>query len=158
MKLILIILLVVLIMLVAFGISKQYKNRTIFFTDLLDFLNKYDLNIGFKKEKLLLFCKSYVAKDEMKDVLMRFIKHLELQTEFEISDVNILQEDEREFVKDLFLKLGSGDYQTEKEQLKIFKDTIKSKIDESIKLKNKYCPMIIKLSFLFGICLAILLI
>ena len=52
MKIFLLILLVVVIMLIAKGVANQYKEKNLFYVAILQFLNAYELNIGFKKEKI----------------------------------------------------------------------------------------------------------
>ncbi|MBQ8431049.1 MAG: hypothetical protein IJX26_03840 [Clostridia bacterium] len=158
MKLGLMILLVILIMVIANGISKQYRERNYLFVNLFQFLSKYELNIGFKKEKMISIVNDFKGQGDIEEVLQTYKKYLIDNKEINLDNIKNLTDEERLFLNDMFVQLGNCDYQTEKNQLIIFKDYIQQKKTETEAQKNKYCPLILKLSLLFAIGLAILFI
>lgn len=151
-KFVLICILIALIMFIAKQVSKQYKDRYEAYCDILRFIQDYQLNIGFKKEKIRSLTSKYTDKT---NVLGCYNKYLSSGI-FDLGSVKLLTDEEKNQIKDYFEKFGNGDYETESGLIKITKSYIEEKIVETKKMKDKWCPMIIKLTFLFSIGLAIL--
>lgn len=153
-KLILLIVLVLLIMIVAKYISQQYKDRYRIYCDIVDFFDNYKLNVGFKKEKLKSLIKDYTDKATVLGSYNNFLA----TGKFDLSSVKLLTAQEKSQLKEYFVKLGNGDYETEKNFIEIAKAYFNSKVEETKKIKDKWCPLIIKLTFLFALGVAILFI
>lgn len=158
MKLFLIIVLVVIIMLVAKGVANQYKERLNFFISIINFLNTYELNIGFKKEKIKDLVEKIETKSQSQILFTEYTNYLSNDTSLKLEDIKIIDEDERIFLIDMFTKLGTNDYTNEMAQLKVFKNYIQDKIRKSETESNKNYSLIIKLSFLFSLGVAIVFI
>ena len=156
MKILLLILIVVLIMIIANGVAKQYKERHNLYANILKFLNDYELNIGFKKEKILDVVHKFESNNESKKIIEIYKNHLTQKTDINFESITILQEDEQKFIENIFKNLGAGDVDSEKLQLKEMKIQLKAKVEETAKIRDKFCPLIIKLSLLFAIALVIL--
>ena len=157
-KISLLLILVVMIMLIALGVVKQYKDRHNIFLELSMLLNEYELNIGFKKEKLKKIVSNFKATGDTKQILHIYLDNFNNTNNINLDSVKILQSDERSYLISMFKKLGTSDYENEKLQLLNFKAYIKDKLMESKEKKNKLCPLIIKLTFLFALGVAIIFI
>ena len=158
MKLFLIVVLVVIIMLIAKGVANQYRERHSFFIQIINFLNTYELNIGFKKEKIKDLVEKIETKAQARLLFDEYKKFLVEEKVLGFKDIKIITDDERVFLVDMFTSLGTNDYSNEMSQLKVFKIYIQDKINKSEKESNRNYPLIIKLSFLFSIGLALVLI
>ena len=156
MKIFLLILIVMLIMIIANGVAKQYKERHNLYANILNFLNNYELNISFKKEKILDVVQRFECNNESKKIIGIYENYLTQKTDINFESITILQEDERKFLENIFKNLGTGDVDSEKLQLNEIKSQLKAKVEETAKIRDKFCPLIIKLSLLFAIALVIL--
>ncbi len=157
MKLILILTLIVVIMLIANSISEQYKEKFDFYTNLKSFFNQFILNLSFKQEAVLDFLSKTKAKkqfsifiDAYKDYLKNNILNLD--------QIKILSNEEKIQLQEMIKSIGQMDAQNETKQINVFMVDIEQRLTKAETDKNKLCPMILKLSLLFSIGLAILLI
>ncbi len=139
-------------MMIARAVAKNYKERHKIYCDIWDFVQNYKLNVGFKKEKIKLLTQKYTDKTTVLGCYNEYIS----SGKFDLNDVKLLDADEKEQIKDYFVQLGNGDFETEKKLIEIVEEYFKQKIDETKRIKDKWCPMIIKLSFLFSLGVAIL--
>lgn len=151
-KFVLILVLIVLIMLIARAVANNYKERHKIYCDIMDFVQSYKLNVGFKKEKLKLLTQKYTDNSTVLGCYNNYIS----TGKFDLSGIKLLDENEKAQIMDFFAQLGNGDYETEKKLIEIVENYFKQKIDETKSKKDKWCPMIIKLSFLFSLGVAIL--
>ena len=158
MKIFLLILLVIVIMLIAKGIASQYKEKNTFYVSIMQFLNSYELNIGFKKDKIKDLVEKIEAKGQAKILFEEYKGYLTDETALKFEDVKVITEEEKNFLIEMFTRLGTNDYSNEMTQLKVFKSYIQDKINISDKESNKNYPLIMKLSFLFSLGLALVLI
>ena len=157
MKWILISALIGSIMLIAFGLSEQYKERFDFYQNLKLFLNQFKLNLSFKQEKVGEFLNNVECKKQFKIFIDEYKTHLK-GGEMNLSRIKALESEDIIVLQDIVKNIGSFDAKNEVEQINSFLLTIETRLNQSEKNKNKLCPMIIKLSLLFAVGLAILLI
>ena len=144
--------LVLLIMMVANRVSQQYKDRYQMYCDITNFFDTYKLNVGFKKEKIKNLTKNF---QDNTTVLGCFNHYLD-SGKFDLSKVKLLNQNEKAQIREYFLKLGNGDYDTEKKLIEIAKEFFDNKVRETKDFKDKWCPLINKLTFLFALGVAIL--
>lgn len=157
MKCILIIILICVIMLIAYSVSEQYKDKFDFFNNLKLFLQQFKINVSFRQEKINEFLNNVKPQKKFKLFIDEYKIYLKTNT-FNLSNLKLLDEEEQEDLKNIVLNLGKFDAKTEIGQLDSFLATLEMKLKKANEDKNKICPMIIKLSLLFAIGLAILLI
>lgn len=151
-KFVLILTLIALIMLIARAIANNYKERHKIYCEIVDFVQNYKLNIGFKKQKIKLLTQKFTDKSTVLGCYNNYID----TGKFDLSNVRLLDDNEKAQIKDYFVQFGNGDFETEKKLIDIVENYFKQKIDETKQVKDKWCPMIIKLSFLFSLGVAIL--
>lgn len=157
MKILLIIILIFVIMLIAYSYSEQYKDKFDFYNNLKNFLMQFKINISFKQAKINEFLDKLKPKKHFKIFIELYKKYL-LTGELRLQEITLLEADEIKELEEIIKGLGSYDLSTEMAQLENFILIIDKKLEQAEKDKNKLCPMILKLSLLFAVGLAILLI
>lgn len=157
MKIALIVLLVFMIMLIARALSEQYKEKHDFYENLYNFLCQFKINLSFKQEKILEFLDNLTPKKQFKLFIDDYKGYLQ-NSDLNLDNLIFLEREEKDILKDLIYDIGKHDIKTEIEQLNGFILTIETKKNQTEQDKNKICPLILKLSLLFAIGLAILLI
>ena len=78
--------------------------------------------------------------------------------ELNLEKIKVLEDDDKDILQDIVKNVGKYDAKNEINQMDSFLATVDVKLVKANEDKNKLCPMIIKLSLLFAIGLAILLI
>lgn len=157
MKIILIIVLICMIMLIAKAVSEQIKDKYDFYVNLLNFLNQFKLNLAFKQEKVLDFLNSVKARKYFQIFIEEYKDYLK-SGNLNLDKIKILDDNEKSELSNIVNAIGKYDANTEINQLETFIFQIEEKNKNAQSDKNKLCPMIIKLSILFAIGLAIILV
>jgi len=157
MKWFLIIVLIVVIMLIANAVSQQYKDKYDFYYNLKNFLNHYKINLSFKKEKILDFLNQQTAKRQFKLFIEDYKQYISTN-ELNLNNITFLEDEEKAILIEIIKKLGTYDEINETNIINKFLDLIEEKLLNAQEEKKKFCPMIIKLSLLFSLGLAIILI
>lgn len=156
-KVVLLCMLVVLIMMIATGVSKQYKEKCNIYKDVLLFLTNYELNIGFKKDKMVQMVESFKPMNSTKKIFDSYLKYLNNDTPIDINVFRLVEEDSV-YLKEMFESLGHGDYEQEMKKVNSYKTYLEERLKISEENKNKFCPLILKLSFMFSLVVVILMI
>ena len=157
MKWVLIAVLIGVIMMIARAVSEQYKEKYDFYNNLKTFLNQFKLNLSFRQEKILDFLNKTNAKKQFKIFINSYKKYLETN-QVDFSEIKLLDNEEINQLKMIILNIGKLDAKNEINQLETFIVEIDAKLVKAQDDKNKLCPMILKLSLLFAIGLAVILI
>ena len=158
MKYILMLCLIAVIMAIAQGVCKQYRERYALFEALGEFFRQMRLNLSFQKQKIKQILNQATLKKVNKDIYSSYLNYLDNGTHIDISFVRILEDNEQEQLTKMLVSLGKNDTSGELKQLDAYDLYLKDKIEATRREKDKYCPLITKLSFLFAIGLAILFI
>ena len=149
--------LMLLIMLIANGVSRQFKDKCSLYGNIIDFLNSYELNIGFKKDKMVQLIEKHKTIDCSKMMFVDYLDYLKHDKEFDKSNFKMLEED-ADYVIEMFKDLGHGDYEQELKKTENYKQYLKKKFLLAEEKQKKLCPLITKLSFLFGLVVVLLII
>ena len=157
MKWLLIIVLVFVIMIIAYSLSEQYKDKYDFYLNLKNFLNQFKINLSFKQDKIINFLNNLRPKKQFKLFINSYINYLS-SDKLDLSEIKILDDEEKLELENLINDIGKYDVTNEINQIENFLYSIDQKLKKAEDDKTKLCPMIIKLSLLFAIGLAILLI
>jgi AAA+ ATPase superfamily predicted ATPase len=158
MKYILMLALIGVIMAVARGLCKQYRDRYSIFEALNDFFRQMRLNLGFQKQKIKQILNQATIKKTNKDIYIAYLNYLDKGQALDLSFVRVLDELEQQQITNMLLSLGKNDTAGELKQLDAYDIYLQDKISVTKSDRDKYCPLITKLSFLFAIGLAILFI
>lgn len=144
-------------MIIAYAVSEQYKEKFDFYDNLKKFLNQFKLNISFRQEKISEFLEKTKAKKQFNMFLQRYRTYLKTNS-FSLQEIKILDEEEKQQLETIVKSMGRMDVKNEINQLESFLIEVDEKLKKAESDKIKLCPMIIKLSLLFAIGLAIILI
>ena len=150
--------LIIVIMLVAQGLCKQYRERNAIFEALNDFFRQMRLNLGFQKQKIKEILQQTTLRKSNKDIYMAYLDYLDKGTPVDLTFVKILDDNEQEHISNMLKSLGKNDTMGELQQLDAYDIYLKDKIETTRRERDKYCPLITKLSFLFAVGLTILFI
>jgi len=157
MKWLLICILIGVIMIIAHSVSKKYKEKFDFYQNLKKFLNQFKLNLNFKQEKIINFLEKINSKKQFNIFIKEYKNYLKTN-EFNLNEIKILTLEEKNQLENIIKNIGKLDIQNEINQLENFILEIDEKLNQAQNDKNKLCPMILKLSLLFAVGLAIILI
>ena len=157
MKWVLILILIIVIMLIAYSISEQYKDKFDFYDNLKEFLNQFKINLSFKQEKILNFLNNTKSRKQF-GMFVEAYKGYVNHNEINLREINILDDDEKRQLEEIITNIGMMDVANEIKQIENFIVQIEEKRKKAKEDKNKLCPMIIKLSLLFALGVAIILI
>ncbi len=157
MKIMLICVLICVVMLIAFSLSNQYGEKLDFYTNLKQMLEQYKINVSFKQEKIKEFLENTKAKRQFKLFIEEY-KNFLTTNELKLNKIDVLDLDEKQQLETIVRSLGQYDVKNEMGQISSFIAQIEDKLTKAKEEKNKFCPLIIKLSLLFAVGLGILLI
>ncbi len=157
MKWILIIVLITVIMIIARAVSEQYRDKYNFYKNLKDFLASYKINVSFRQEKINEFI-SNVSSSRQFTLFLNEYKEFTRTGKINLDSIKLLDDDEKVELRKIVTSIGRLDAKNEAGQVDNFMLSVDAKLKSAESDKNKLCPMILKLSLLFAIALAILLI
>lgn len=157
MKWLLIIILIFVIMLIARSVSEQFKEKFDFYYNLKLLLNQFKINLSFKQEKIINFLEKIESKKQF-NIFINSYKNYLFTNKLDLSEIKILNYEEKKELEMIVKSIGVLDIKTELSQLETFTLQIEERVKKAENDKNKLCPLILKLSLLFAIGLAIILI
>lgn len=157
MKWFLICVLILVVMLIAYSVSEQYKEKFDFYNNLKNFLNQFKLNLAFKQEKILDFLNQIKAKKQFNLFISQYKNYLKTN-ELNLDEIKILDTEEKQQITEIIQNIGTLDAKNEINQLDTFINIVDEKLKNAEEQKRKICPMILKLSLLFAVGVAIILI
>ena len=151
MRLFLGIILLLLCLFIGYCMSGKYHFRSIFFSDFLSFNTLLTQEIAFKQTTIVNIIKNQSVKNDFYYLLNKYISN-------EIKDFNIqyLTTQEKNFALEYFEKIGRFDKETQLEYLNNVNKIIIEKQQASSLDEKKYNALYIKLSFLIGLILLII--
>ncbi|MCQ2564416.1 MAG: hypothetical protein MJ152_00955, partial [Clostridia bacterium] len=130
MKIVLIIVLISVIMLIAFSVSEQYKEKFDFYTNLNLFLQKFKLNLSFKQETLQNFLNSCKPKKQFKKFVEDYKQYL-TTNKVDLSNINVLSDEEKSELTNIILNIGKLDISTEVKQIDSFLLTLETTLKKT---------------------------
>ncbi len=157
MKWLLVVALISAIMLIAFAVSEQYKEKFDFYDNLKNFLTKFKINLAFRQEKIIEFLNKTKPKKQFKIFIEGYKRYL-ATGDLNLGEIKILEPQDQQELENIVQNIGKYDAKNEISQLDSFLCLVDERLAKAKQDKEKLCPMIIKLSLLFAIGLAIVLI
>ena len=153
MKLIFGIICLTLCIYIGHNLSKKYVKRRMFFSDFSDFNKKVKNEISFSKNTLIDIIKDFSNKND--------IFYLQTRNYFDnkkiVFDDKLLSEQEQSFFKKYLDNLGNLDKTTQIDYLKLVDKEIEDKKSTAILEEEKYKKLYLKLGFLIGLIMLIML-
>lgn len=157
MRIILIIVFILIIMIIALSVSKQYIEKTKFYNRLKIFLEELKVNMSFKQAKLKECLSLHEESKTFRQFIMAYKEYLDTGM-LNFDNIKILNNEEIEELINIISSIGRFDVKNEILQLDSFIAKVNTRLNNANEEQKKICPMIIKLSLLFAIGIVILLI
>lgn len=144
---------IAIIVCVYFGylLSDKFVKRKNFFYSFKIFNEKIETQIGFSNKSLLKIIDDTPIKDDFFHLITSIVKN--------IDDVNLkyVKKDEIDFIKGYIAQIMNTDQRTLKDLLHNYSSKITDKYETAVIDKKKYRSLYIKLSFLIGLVVLIIL-
>lgn len=143
--------------------ARKYRQRKQFFSQLLLFNERFLSEITYYRRPLKVFAAKYTYKGAFHTFLENFFNALnekERTANFLLSfdECEFLTQEERSTLEDYFHMLGAGDSASQKAYFNGMKTLIASYQAEAEKEYKKYGDLYIKLGFLCGLLIVILIV
>ncbi len=144
-------------------LAKKYRQRKLFFSQFREFNERFIGEITYYRRPLTLFFSQYTYKGEFAFFLQDFVSVIErgrsgIEEILSLSDYVFLLKTEKAFIIDYFLMLGKGDSNSQKGYFSSVKAEIEKMQALSASDCKKYGDLFIKLGFLFGLLVLILIV
>jgi stage III sporulation protein AB len=148
-----------------FAFAKKYRVRKQFFTQFYEFNNRFLSEVNYFKRPIAEVCKRFTYRGEFDLLLNGFLKKREEYGEklgavraLDLQEFHFLTADEQAFIGDYFLTIGRSDTLSQKAYFGAAKEKLaewKKNCEESCK---KYGDLYLKLGFLCGLAVLILIV
>lgn len=145
-------------------LTKKYRRRKLFFTQLREFNERFLNEISYYRRPIAEFSSKYVYKGEFNEFLQDFFSALgKKQTPFvkELLDdprYDFLTNEEKGVLDDYFQMLGKGDSASQKAYFSSVKERLAKLQTEADGAYKRYGDLYVKLGFLCGLLILILII
>ena len=142
-------------------LAKKYRQRKRFLSQMSVFNERFLSEIAYYKSPLREFASKYVYNGEFDAFLESYFQNLQEvygREPFDFSAFTFLTKEEQSFITDYFFMLGKGDSASQKSYFSGAKDTLKRLENEAQTDYKKYGDLYIKLGFLCGLFILILII
>ena len=155
------------IALVAFGsfcgyfLAKKYRQRKDFFAQLQLFNERFISEVSYYRRPIHEFISAYSYRGEFDLLLGDFISKVEKNSpliDFDWREYSFLKKDEQCAVQEYFMMLGRGNSASQKTYFSSMESTLKKWSEEANVMCKKYGDLYIKLGFLCGLFILILII
>ena len=132
--------------------SSKYKNEYYFWLSLIAFCDSYILEISYKKTEINNFLKYKSSSLDFDNFLNFFIK------ENKLLYPNYINFEEQNLINNVFNAIGKTNSQTQIELFNGYKENFSKILDEKHKTYQKFYSVSLKLSFICGLVLFIMVI
>ena len=153
---------------VAFGtfcgyiFTKKYRRRKSFFVQLYEFNERFINEISYYRRPLIEFSSTFVYKGEFQVCLQTFFHSMNNGVPFLADGLDkdvfyFLTSEEKTTLQDYFQMLGKGDSTSQKAYFSSVKERLSKLQTEAVSACKKYGDLYIKLGFLCGLFILILI-
>ena len=144
-------------------LAKKFRQRKLFFAQFWEFNERFLTEIAYYRRPLNEFVWKYVYKEEFEFLLQEFLNGLSQRSTLdrEIVDLpafSFLTKEEKRVVSDYFLMLGKGDSASQKSYFSSVKETLKKLQTDADTACKRYGDLYVKLGFLCGLLILILIV
>ncbi len=144
-------------------LAKKYRQRRDFFKQWKEFNERFLSEIAYTRRPLKEFVASYGYQGEFEELLKDYFHALDGQTVlgglfYEKEKYPFLNEEEGRSVSNYFLMLGKGDSVAQKGYFSSVSDTLSTLQKESEKDAKRYGDLYVKIGFLCGLLILILIV
>ena len=144
-------------------LTKKYRRRKLFFAQLYSFNELFLNEIAYYRRPIIEFTANFSYRGEFGILMNDYFSSVnDFQTEFirrlDEDTYDFLKTDEKRTITDYFSMLGKGDSQSQKGYFSSIKDTLLKRQNETDAENKKFSDLYIKLGFLCGLFILILII
>ncbi len=143
-------------------LAKKYRQRKLFFKQMQEFNERFLSEISYYRRPVREFISSYAYKGEFQQLLRDYFfaidEKLGVLSLAEETQYSFLKEEEKRTVENYFLMLGKGDSSSQKGYFTSLKGRLSVLQEETEKEEKKYGDLYVKLGFLCGLLILILII
>lgn len=155
--------------LIAFGsyfgyfLTRNFRKRASFFSQFREFNERFINEISYFRRPIMDFLSEYSYKNEFQMLLIDYANEIDKWNCVGLdilkgSKYDFLKNEEKAVVFDYFLMLGRGDSTSQKGYFSAVKDMILKLHTEAILARKRYGDLYIKIGFLCGLLILILLV
>lgn len=142
-------------------LARKYRQRKMFFTQLQTFNERFLNEITYYRRPLTDFLNHYTYKGEFQLFLRYYLyavgQNTNTHNRMQFPECSFLTTEEKNVVEDYFLMLGKGDSVSQKTYFSAINEQILRLKNEAVATHKKYGDLYIKLGFLCGLFLLILM-
>ena len=143
--------------------TKKYRKRKSFFSQLFEFNERFLSEISYYRRPINEFASSSIYKGEFHAFLIEFfngIKESEISVDkiIESDDYYFLSTEEKTVLRDYFYMLGKGNSEAQKAYFSSIKERLIKLRTQAETESKKYGDLYVKLGFLCGLLILILII
>ncbi len=142
-------------------LSKKYRKRKLFFHELYAFNERFLSEISYSRRPIKEFVAGHIFYGEFNDVLCDFFLSADEGVPFYFATdggFSFLKEDEKRRVEEYFHMLGRGDSASQKQYFSSINASLEKSREDAEKESKKYGDLYIKIGFLCGLLILILIV
>lgn len=144
-------------------LARKYRKRKRFFKQFKEFNERFLSEIAYYRRPVREFAAGYVYNGEFQALLSDYFSAMDERAPAEriLSDAekyHFLKEEEKRVVTDYFLMLGKGDSASQKGYFTAVREKLFSLQEETEKAEKRYGDLYVKLGFLCGLFILILIV
>ena len=144
-------------------LARKYRQRKLFFTQLKEFNERFLNEIAYYRRPIGEFIAGYAYQGEFNGLLQGFFFNIGAHSPndrrlFDLFEYTFLTKEEQSVVEDYFLMLGKGDSASQKSYFSSVKETLSKLQTESENACKRYGDLYVKIGFLCGLLILILII
>ena len=146
-----------------FVFAKKYRKRKLFFLQLKEFNERFLSEVSYYRRPLGEFASNYVYKGEFQNFLRNFFAEIDAlsqsnEKEIAFDDCEFLKAEDKNLIEDYFKMLGKGDSASQKTYFSAAKERLAKLYGDAENEYKKYGDLYVKLGFLCGLLILILII
>lgn len=144
-------------------LAKKYRQRRLFFSQFREFNERFLSEIAYYRRPIREFAAGYSYRGEFNDLLGDFFDGIDDRSPnarafTDFPAYGFLKTEEKSIVEDYFLMLGKGDSASQKGYFTAVKDTLNKLQTESETACKRYGDLYVKIGFLCGLLILILIV
>ena len=145
-----------------YALTKKYRKRKRFFAELKEFNERFISEISYSRRPIAEFFLAYSYKGEFNEFFNDYFQSMQKDDDaYEIRKTELLEflnSEEKGVVEDYFLMLGKGDSASQKAYFLGMKERINKTYADADTAYKRYGDLYIKLGFLCGLFIILLII
>lgn len=140
----------------------KYRQRKLFFMQWKEFNERFLNEIAYYRRPIVAFSSQYTYKGEFGKLIETFFQMLEEKNKnfdsiLEKNEYSFLKKEEKKMVEDYFMMLGKGDSSSQKAYFSSLKDGLGKMQENTMNTYKKYGDLYVKLGFLCGLLILLLI-